>query len=172
MKFFLTNGSNFAIGRDLRISTFFEDISFYRWIEKIEFCFLFFFFFNIFPFIADQIRSDPILEIRTIMEPRTCGPLDHPYVEGTKRGGEGTGAVRTTLPLMENIVINHESTSIPYYRPVNLFPIALEEPIYRSQNEEIPRLRGAARYTRVRHRARLGQPTKSSRNKRGDYIID
>lgn len=138
----------------------------------MNFVSFFFFFFNIFPFIADQIRSDPIFEIRTIMEPRTCGPLDHPYVEGMKRGGEGTGAVRTTLPLMENIVINHESTSIPYYRPVNLFPIALEEPIYRSQNEEIPRLRGAARYTRVRHRARLGQPTKSSRNKRGDYIID
>lgn len=84
------------------------------------------------------------------MEPRTCGPLDHPYVGRTKKergAGREDGAVRTTLPLMENIVINHESTSIPYYRPVNLFPIALEKPIYRSQNEEIPRLRGAAGYS-------------------------
>lgn len=69
-----------------------------------------------------------------------------PY-EKREGGREGDGAVRTTLPLMENIVINHESTSIPYYRPVNLFPIALEKPIYRSQNEEIPRLRGAAGYS-------------------------
>ena len=47
-------------------------------LEEIEF------FFSP-QYISFHRRSDPIHEIRTIMEARTCGPLDHPYVGRTKR---------------------------------------------------------------------------------------
>lgn len=70
---------------------FLQDIWFYRRDRED---WIFFFFFNIFPFI-DPIRSD---EIRTIMEPRTCGPLDHPYVGRTKKE---RGAGRGTEPYVQ-----------------------------------------------------------------------
>lgn len=71
---------------------FLQDIWFYRRDRED---WIFFFFFNIFPFI-DPIRSD---EIRTIMESRTCGPLDHPYVGRTKKE---RGAGRGTEPYVQH----------------------------------------------------------------------